>query len=81
MKMIDLVEKIIALSGTKGVRPDIQGKEASYGEINRQWLDATKAKEVLGWEPLVGLEEGLSRTIEWFREALAENSGTAIRDF
>lgn len=73
------MEKIIALSGAKGVRPEIQGKGAGHGEIDRQWLDATKAKEVIGWEPLVGLEEGLSRTIEWYREALAEDSETAIR--
>ena len=25
------------------------------------------AREVLGWKPEVGLEEGLARTIEWFR--------------
>jgi CDP-glucose 4,6-dehydratase len=73
VKVIDLAEKITVLSGTKGVRPDIQGKEVGHGEIDRQWLDATKAKEVLGWEPTVGLEEGLTRTIEWYREALAED--------
>ena len=78
VKVLDLVEKIIALSGTKGVRPDIQGKGVGHGEIDRQWLDARKSKEILGWKPLVGLEEGLSRTIEWYREALAEDSATAI---
>jgi CDP-glucose 4,6-dehydratase len=74
VKVLDLVEKIITLSGKKGIRPDIRGTGAGHGEIDRQWLDATKAKEVLGWEPQVGLEEGLSRTIEWYRKALAEGS-------
>ena len=74
VKVLDLVEKIITLSGKKGVRPDIRGKGIGHGEIDRQWLDATKAKEVLGWQPQIGLEEGLSRTIEWYRRALAEGS-------
>ena len=30
--------------------------------------DITRAREVLGWEPLVAATEGLSRTIEWFAE-------------
>jgi UDP-glucuronate decarboxylase len=32
--------------------------------------DITLAKEILGWEPKIQLEEGLSRTIEWFRNEL-----------
>ena len=30
-----------------------------------------KARELLGWEPQVELDEGLERTIAWFREKLA----------
>ena len=33
--------------------------------------DITKAKQLLGWEPVVSLEEGLKRTIEYFRKVLA----------
>ena len=33
--------------------------------------DITKARSVLGWEPKVGLREGLTETIAWFRERLA----------
>ena len=32
--------------------------------------DIAKAKRILGWEPQVELEEGLRRTIPWFREEL-----------
>jgi dTDP-glucose 4,6-dehydratase len=32
--------------------------------------DITKARRVLGWEPSVDVEEGLRRTIPWFREEL-----------
>jgi len=34
----------------------------------RRKPEISKAKEILGWVPKVGLEEGLKRTIEWFRE-------------
>lgn len=35
--------------------------------------DIAKAREVLGWEPVVPLEEGLSRTISWFQERLGRS--------
>jgi len=37
------------------------------GEVRRSCLDARKAKHVLGWEPQVKLEDGLKRTVEFFR--------------
>lgn len=35
-------------------------------EIENQYLDATKAKTILGWKPLFSLDEGLKRTIKWY---------------
>jgi len=35
------------------------------GVVSRA-LDITRAKELLGWEPMVSLEEGLKRTIDWY---------------
>jgi dTDP-glucose 4,6-dehydratase len=32
--------------------------------------DITKARELLGWEPTIGLDEGLARTVDYFREKL-----------
>ena len=37
-------------------------------EVERLCADASKARELLGWEPRHTLEEGLTRTIEWIRE-------------
>ena len=34
------------------------------GDIRDSWADVTAAREVLGWEPAVGLEDGLRRTVE-----------------
>jgi CDP-glucose 4,6-dehydratase len=63
----ELVERILALMGSDLV-PEIRG-EASH-EIPAQFLDASKARTTLDWKPLFSLEEGLARTIAWYREAL-----------
>ncbi|HZW88729.1 MAG TPA: NAD-dependent epimerase/dehydratase family protein [Myxococcaceae bacterium] len=41
---------------------------AKPGEQMRSSVDPTRAATVLGWRPTVALEEGLRRTIEWFRK-------------
>jgi CDP-glucose 4,6-dehydratase len=63
----EVVEAIARLSGT-GVEPDIRGTGNPEGEIDRQWVDPTKLREVCGWEPAVDLEDGLMRTIDWFHQ-------------
>lgn len=42
---------------------------ARLGDVPRSALDATRAREVLGWEPTVSLDEGVARTVDYFREA------------
>ncbi|MGQ0804467.1 MAG: NAD-dependent epimerase/dehydratase family protein [Actinomycetota bacterium] len=44
---------------------------AAVGEIKDQYLDAGKARRVLGWEAGVSLDDGLARTVEWYRELLS----------
>ncbi len=63
----DVVELVCRLAGT-GVEPDIRGRGTPSGEIDRQWVDYSKLHALTGWEPHVGLEDGLRRTIEWYRE-------------
>jgi UDP-glucose 4-epimerase len=38
------------------------------GDIQRIWLDASRAREVWGWSAEVPFAEGMARTVEWFRE-------------
>ena len=54
--------------GGRSVIPEIRGAGTPHGEIDRQWVDATKLRELTGWAPAVDLEEGLRRTIAWYRE-------------
>jgi CDP-glucose 4,6-dehydratase len=48
------------------LQPDVRA-EARH-EIQHQWLSAAKARRVLGWAPQFTLDEGLDRTIAWYRE-------------
>ena len=66
-RVLDVIEQICRLAGSS-VAPDIRGEGVPHGEIDRQWLDSTKLRQLTGWRPEVPLEEGLSRTIDWYRE-------------
>ena len=66
-RVSEVVELICELAGT-GVSPDVQGTGTPHGEIDRQWVDSSKLRALTGWEPLFGLEEGLRRTIDWYKQ-------------
>jgi CDP-glucose 4,6-dehydratase len=63
----EVVEMIAAAAGT-GIEPDFQGQGNPDGEIDRQFVDSAKLRELTGWRPRVALEDGLKATLEWYRE-------------
>jgi CDP-glucose 4,6-dehydratase len=63
----DLVQKILGQMETS-LDPEIRNEASN--EIRAQFLSATKAREVLGWQPLYSLDEGLRRSIAWYTEFL-----------
>ncbi len=69
VSVLELVKKIIADAG-KGVEPQILNE--AKNELQQQYLDWTKAKEVLGWQPQFGLDDGLKETIKWYEEFFAK---------
>lgn len=68
MSILGFAEKIKEITGCKS---DIVFKELPINDPKVRRPDIRKAKEKLGWEPKVGLDEGLRRTIEYFREQSA----------
>jgi CDP-glucose 4,6-dehydratase len=62
----EVVGAIAALAGAS-VEPDFQGEGNPDGEIDRQLVDSSKLRELTGWTPQVALEDGLRRTLEWYR--------------
>lgn len=63
----EVVELVVRLSGSD-VEPDVRGTGNPAGEIDRQCVDPAKLREATGWEAQVELEDGLGRTIAWYRE-------------
>lgn len=62
----DIVRELNHVLGT-GLEPIYEAPRA--GEVQRIYLDATRAGQVLGWAPRVNFTEGLRRTVEWSRAA------------
>ena len=60
----DIVRELKTITG---FTEDAIHDEARAGEVQRIYLDASRAKTVLGWEPRVSFAEGLRRTVEWSR--------------
>lgn len=63
----EVVGLICEVAGSD-IEPDIRGTGNPDGEIDRQYVESAKIREVTGWQPQVDLREGLSRTLEWYRE-------------
>ncbi len=74
-----LVELIAKLTGFTGA---IRWNSSKPDGQPRRCLDTARAKRLLDWQAEVGFEEGLRRTIEWWRAEIAASSGldsTAMR--
>lgn len=64
----DLVSLIAEITGSNAsIETDDQRIRPQLSEVERLWCDNTKIRELTGFEPQVGLREGLTRTVEWFR--------------
>jgi len=65
--MIELAELVTALTGSQS---PMEFRPLPEDDPQRRQPDITNAMEALGWEPVVVLEGGLRRTIEWFHSQL-----------
>ena len=67
MTIKQFADEIIRITGT---RSTIEYKPLPVDDPKVRQPDITRARKVLGWEPRVGFEEGIKKTIEYFRESL-----------
>jgi dTDP-glucose 4,6-dehydratase len=67
MSLVELARRIIELSGTK---TDIVFHPLPQDDPRVRQPDITRARTLLGWEPRVSTDDGLRRTIDWYRGRL-----------
>jgi CDP-glucose 4,6-dehydratase len=73
----EVVDLIAAAAGT-GVEPEYLGSGTPDGEIDRQYVDSSKLRELTGWGPEVELASGLQRTLDWYREHPEARPATVV---
>lgn len=66
IQVIDLVRAVIDAVGAEGVHVRVLGKPGEFHE--REFLSNARAKAILGWSPEYTLEQGLRKTIAWYRD-------------
>lgn len=71
-----LADKVIALTGSKS---EIVNKPLPQDDPVRRQPDISRAKDWLGWEPSVQLEEGLKQTIAYFSDLLSSGDVDRVR--
>jgi CDP-glucose 4,6-dehydratase len=67
--VIELVGRLLTILARPDLVPTIL--DEATNEIGEQYLDAGRARKLTGWAPRVGLDEGLARTVAWYRRLLA----------
>ena len=58
-----------SVAAAVGAPDDPEFHPARLGDLKRSCLDISRGQQVLGWRPQVGLDEGVRRTVEYFRSA------------
>jgi dTDP-glucose 4,6-dehydratase len=64
----DLAQLIAELTGQNiAIESDAQRLRPEGSEVDRLLADATRARELLGWQAEISLEDGLQKTIDWIQ--------------
>lgn len=67
---VTVLELVAHLLAQLGVALEPEVRDEAKHEIREQYLSADRARSLLGWQPLFTLDEGLRRTIQWYRDYL-----------
>ncbi|HEY4302139.1 MAG TPA: NAD-dependent epimerase/dehydratase family protein [Candidatus Didemnitutus sp.] len=62
--LTDVVARLEALLGRKAI---MECRPFHPADLHATWADIDKARMILDWQPTVGLDEGLQRTVEWYQ--------------
>jgi dTDP-glucose 4,6-dehydratase len=67
LEFAETINRLVGNSAGVLYKPDMR----SEGDPQRRQPDITRARTILGWEPTINLEEGLAKTIPYFREKMS----------
>lgn len=70
LTVLELVSLIQQAMQYEDIEPEI--RNTAHGEIHSQYLNATKAHNMLDWRPLSSIEQGLAETAAWYRAFFME---------
>ena len=63
----EITEKMIGILNQNGINDiDVINGETRLGDVKRNYSDTSKAKNRLGWQPIMSQDEGLKKTVEYF---------------
>jgi len=65
--MLELAKKVLTLTGSDA---PVEHRPLPADDPARRKPDITRARDLLGWEPTVPLDQGLEHTVDYFRQAL-----------
>ncbi|MGQ0823971.1 MAG: GDP-mannose 4,6-dehydratase [Actinomycetota bacterium] len=68
LSVMEIYEAVCVAAGKSGTEPRVL--DVAAGEIKDQYLDATKAAKVLGWQASTSLTAGLANTYRWYADLL-----------
>jgi UDP-glucose 4-epimerase len=66
-KRYTLLELVARLAAIIGRQPRLHYAEARPGDVPHSLADISRGRELLGYNPAVSWDEGLMRTVDWFR--------------
>jgi CDP-glucose 4,6-dehydratase len=72
LTVLDIVNMTLRIMGRTDLQPVIQNIASS--EIREQYLDATKARTMLGWQPRYAMEQAIEETVAWYRTHFSLNA-------
>jgi nucleoside-diphosphate-sugar epimerase len=65
IKINDLIRMLESLTGKKA---NIEYLPRHPADMASNWANVEKARQLLGWEPIIGLQEGVSRLVDWYNQ-------------
>lgn len=72
--IIELIEQEL------GKKANIDYRDFHSADMKSTWADISKAKQLLDWEPEIGVEEGIKKTVAWYKENLPWSAEIKLTD-